>query len=174
MLCSNLHVDSPSYAAAELTWALVLASARKLPDQFTSLREGRWMAAMGHTLRGKTFGIYGWGRIGKTIAGYAQAFGMNVLVWSSEEKRKQAAKNGWDVAFDREAFFSEADFVSLHLRLFPSTRSIVTAADLKRMKPSATLVNTSRAGLIEPGALLEALQNGGLDMLPLMCSRTNQ
>lgn len=160
LLCSNLHKGTPSYAAAELTWALVLAAARKLPDQFVSLREGRWIAGMGHTLRGKTFGIYGWGRIGTTVAGYARAFGMNVLVWSGQESRAAAANDGWEVAPDRQHFFSDSDFVSLHLRLFPATRGIVTLDDLQRMKTSSVLVNTSRAGLIEPGALLAALNSG--------------
>ena len=160
LLCSNMHVDTPSYAAAELTWALVLAAARRLPEQFTSLRAGRWIVGMGHTLRGRTLGIYGWGRIGATVAGYGRAFGMNVIVWASEESRKRAANDGWDVPESREAFFDTCDVMSLHMRLAPATREIVTAADLARMKPSATLVNTSRAGLIERGALLAALNDG--------------
>ncbi|MEZ5729387.1 MAG: D-2-hydroxyacid dehydrogenase family protein [Burkholderiaceae bacterium] len=160
LLCSNMHADTPSYAAAELTWALVLAAARRLPEQFASLRAGTWIAGMGHTLRDKTLGIYGWGRIGSTVAGYGRAFGMNVIVWSSERSRERASRDGWIVAASREQFFAQSDVLSLHLRLFPLTRGIVTGADLALMKPSAILVNTSRAGLIAPGALLAALEAG--------------
>lgn len=160
LLCSNMHADTPSYAAAELTWALILAAARRLPEQFASLRAGQWIAGMGHTLRGKTLGIYGWGRIGATVAGYGKAFGMDVLVWASEGSRARAAKGGWAVANSREAFFSECDVLSLHLRLVPATKHVVTAADLALMKASAILLNTSRAGLIEPGALLASLEAG--------------
>lgn len=160
LLCSNMHSDTPSYAAAELTWALVLASARQLPRQIASLKAGRWMDGVGRTLRGRTLGIYGWGRIGAAVAEYGRAFGMNVLVWSSETSRARAASEGWKVAADRAAFFSESDVLSLHLRLAPATRGIVTGADLALMKPDATLVNTSRAGLIEAGALLSALRSG--------------
>lgn len=160
LLCSNMHADTPSYAAAELTWALVLAAVRRLPEQFASLRAGRWIAGMGHTLRGGTLGIYGWGRIGATVASYGRAFGMKVMVWASEASRMRAADEGWSVADSREEFFSACDVLSLHMRLVPATRGIVTATDLARMKPSATLVNASRAGLIEPGALLAALDAG--------------
>lgn len=160
LLCSNMHSDTPSYAAAELTWALLLAAARQLPEQFLSLRSGNWTAGMGHTLRGKTLGIYGWGRIGATVAGYGKAFGMDVLVWAREESRNRAAAEGWSVAEDRTHFFGTCDALSLHIRLVPETRGIVRTHDLLAMKPSAILVNTSRAGLIEPGALITAL-NGG-------------
>lgn len=160
LLCSNMHADTPSYAAAELTWALVLAAARRLPEKFASLRAGHWIAGMGHTLRGRTLGIYGWGRIGAAVAGYGRAFGMDVLVWASEASRTRAADEGWAIAQSREHFFAACDVLSLHMRLVPATRGIVTAADLALMKPSATLVNTSRAGLIEPGALLAALNAG--------------
>jgi len=160
LLCSNMHVDTPSHAAAELTWALVLAAARRLPDQFASLRAGKWMAGMGHTLRGKTLGIHGWGRIGSTVAGYGRAFGMNVLIWSSEPSRARAKADGWAIADSQKHFYTAADVVSLHLRLAPATRDVVTSADLALMKPTAILVNTSRAGLIAPGALLTALNAG--------------
>lgn len=159
-LCSNMHADTPSYAAAELTWALVLAAARRLPDQISSLKAGTWTAGMGHTLRGKTLGIYGWGRIGATVAGYGKAFGMDVLVWGSEASRANAAADGWSVPANRKMFFASSDVLSLHLRLVPATHHIVLASDLARMKPSAILVNTSRAGLIDPGALLAALDDG--------------
>lgn len=160
LLCSNMHSDTPSYAAAELTWALLLAAARRLPDQFASLKSGRWIAGMGHTLRGKTLGIFGWGRIGQTVASYGRAFGMNVLVWASEASRNRASADGWSVSSDKGHFFEECDVVSLHMRLVPATRGIVTQADLAKMKSSAILVNTSRADLIEPGALLTALNAG--------------
>lgn len=160
LLCSNLHSDTPSYAAAELTWALVLAAARQLPAQFTSLRAGQWIAGVGHTLRGKVLGIYGWGRIGEVVAGYGRAFGMEVLVWAREASRERARSQGWSVAGSKEAFFASCDVVSLHMRLVPATRGIVTGADLALMKPTAVIVNTSRAGLIEPGALVAALEAG--------------
>ena len=160
LLCSNLHADTPSYAAAELTWALLLAVARQIPAQVASLQTGKWMMGVGHTLRGKTLGIYGWGRIGATVAGYGRAFGMDVQVWAREESRMRAAREGWAVADSKAAFFANCDVISLHMRLVPATRGIVGAADLAAMKPSAILVNTSRAGLIEPGALVAALRAG--------------
>lgn len=160
LLCSNLHSDTPSYAAAELTWALVLAAARQLPAQFASLRAGQWIAGVGHTLRGKVLGIYGWGRIGEVVAGYGRAFGMEVLVWAREASRERARSQGWSVAGSKEAFFASCDVVSLHMRLVPAMRGIVTGADLALMKPTAVIVNTSRAGLIEPGALVAALEAG--------------
>lgn len=160
VLCSNMHSDTPSYAAAELTWALVLASARYLPTQVASLKAGNWIASVGHTLRGKTLGIYGWGRIGAVVANYGRAFGMNVLVWAREASRNRAAQEGWTVAPDKNSFFRSCDVLSLHMRLVPDTQWIVTRADLALMKPSAIIVNTSRAGLIAPGALVAALNDG--------------
>jgi D-3-phosphoglycerate dehydrogenase len=115
---------------------------------------------VGATLRGKTLGIYGYGRIGKVVAGYGKAFGMNVCVWAREAASARAREDGYDVAQSKDAFFSECDVISLHLRLVEGTRGIVTPADLGRMKPTALLVNTSRAGLIAPGALVEALRTG--------------
>lgn len=160
LLCSNMHSDTPSYAAAELTWALVLAAARQLPAQVASLRAGQWISGVGHTLRGKVLGIYGWGRIGEVVAGYGRAFGMDVLVWAREASRDRAKSEGWSVAETKEAFLASCDVISLHMRLVPATRGVVTAADLALMKPSAILVNTSRAPLIEPGALVTALKAG--------------
>lgn len=160
LLCSDMHSDTPSYAAAELTWALVLAAARRLPEQFASLKSGNWIAGMGHTLKGRTLGIYGYGRIGATVAGYGEAFGMKVQVWSSEASRQRASAEGWTVAPDRETFFASSDVLSLHLRLFPATRGIVTVDDLTKMKPDSILINTSRARLIAPGALIAALEAG--------------
>ena len=160
VVSSDLHAGTPSYATAELTWALILASYRQIPTQVSSLKTGGWQAGVGRTLRGKTLGIYGYGRIGQVVAGYGAAFAMPVLVWGSDASLARAAADGVPVARDGADFFGSADIVSLHLRLVPETRGIVTAADLDRMKPTALLVNTSRAGLIEPGALARALQRG--------------
>lgn len=167
VVSSNLHVGTPSYAAAELTFGLVLAAMRQIPQQMDAVRTGRWMIGVGHTLRGKTFGIHGYGRIGRAVAGYARAFGMEVLVWASEASRDAARVDGYAVAESRAAFYAECDVISLHMRLVPATRGIVTAVDLARMKPSALFVNTSRAGLIEPGALVEALYRGQPGMAAL-------
>jgi D-3-phosphoglycerate dehydrogenase len=160
VVSSNQHADTPSYAAAELTWGLVLAAMRQIPQQMASLRAGRWQIGVGQTLRGKTMGIYGYGRIGAVVAGYARAFGMDVRVWAREASRTRAAADGHATASSKDAFFTESDVISLHMRLVDATRGIVTAADLARMKPSALIVNTSRAGLIAPGALAAALRAG--------------
>ena len=160
IVSSGLHADTPSYATAELTWALILAAMRQLPQQMRSLRAGTWQMGIGHTLRGKTLGIHGYGRIGGTVAGYGKAFGMRVLVWARQPSLVRARNDGHDVAPSSEAFYEQCDVVSLHMRLVPDTRGIVTAADLGRMRPAALLVNTSRAALIEPGALVEALRTG--------------
>ena len=160
VVCSNQHAGTPSYATAELTFAMILAAMRQLPQQVASIHAGGWQMGVGRTVRHKTLGIYGWGRIGGAVAEYAKAFGMNVQVWAREASRERAAQAGWPVARSREAFFAECDIVSLHMRLVPATRGIVTAADLALMKPDALIVNTSRAGLIEPDALVNALRAG--------------
>jgi D-3-phosphoglycerate dehydrogenase len=160
IVSSDQHAGTPSYAAAELTWALVLAAVRQLPVQVDALRSGRWQAGVGHTLRGKTLGIYGYGRIGKVVAGYGRAFGMDVLAWSNPDSLDRARADGVIPARDRRELFAECDVVSLHLRLVPATMGIVTAADLARMRPDALIVNTSRARLIEPGALVTSLRAG--------------
>ena len=160
IVSSGQHPGTPSYAAAELTWALVLAAMRQLPQQMAALTAGRWQIGVGHSLRGKTLGIYGYGRIGSVVAGYGKAFGMNVWVWAREASRERARADGYAVAPSKEAFSSECDVLSLHMRLIEATRGIVTAGDLARMKPTALLVNTSRAPLIEPGALAAALEAG--------------
>jgi D-3-phosphoglycerate dehydrogenase len=167
IVSSNLHADTPSYAAAELTWALVLAAMRRLPQEVAALKEGIWQTGVGHSLRGKTLGIYGYGRIGSVVAGYGRAFGMNVSVWAREDSRARARADGYAVAAGKESFFAECDVMSLHMRLVDATRGIVEAADLARMKPTALLVNTSRAGLIVPGALVEALRAGRPGMAAL-------
>ena len=160
IVSSSQHPGTPSYAAAELTWGLVLAAMRQIPQQMASLQKGNWQIGVGHTLRGKTLGIYGYGRIGAVVAGFGRAFGMKVLVWAREKARAQAAEDGYNVAPSKEAFFAECDVLSLHMRLVPATRGIVTAEDLAGMKPSSLLVNTSRAPLIQPGALVAALKAG--------------
>jgi D-3-phosphoglycerate dehydrogenase len=160
VVSSSQHPGTPSYAAAELTWALVLAAMRRLPQQVAAMKAGKWQIGVGNGLRGKTLGIYGYGRIGSVVASYGQAFGMNVLVWARAESLERARSDGYAVARNKEAFFSECDVISLHMRLVKATRGIVTAADLARMKPTALLVNTSRAPLIEPGELLAALKAG--------------
>ncbi|MDR7126424.1 D-2-hydroxyacid dehydrogenase family protein [Pseudotabrizicola sp. 4114] len=152
--------EAPNHAAAELTWALILAALRDLPGQFASAKAGKWQAGVGRTLRGKTIGIYGHGRIGRLIAGYAAAFGAQVLWWGSEAGRARAAAHGGEVPASRADFFARSDIVTLHLRLTAETQGIVTAADLALMQPRAVLVNTSRAGLIAPGALRAALDLG--------------
>jgi D-3-phosphoglycerate dehydrogenase len=160
LLSSDTSATGPSYATAELTWALMLAAARQLPEQFASLRAGTWQAGVGDTLRGKTLGVLGFGKLGRVVAGYGRAFGMPVAVWGTERSRTAAAAEGHTVANSQRELFGTADVVSLHVRLTPATRGFVTAADLAAMRPSAILVNTSRAGLIEPGALAAALRAG--------------
>jgi len=160
IVSSSQHADTPSYATAELIWGLILAAMRQIPRQMQALRAGKWQIGVGASLRGKTMGIYGYGRIGAVVAGYAKAFGMNVLVWAREPSRVRAQTDGHAVARSKQAFFEECDVISLHMRLNASTRGIVTAEDLGRMQPDALLVNTSRAPLIEPGALVTALQRG--------------
>jgi D-3-phosphoglycerate dehydrogenase len=160
IVSSSQHAGTPSYATAEMTWALVLAAMRAIPQQMASLKAGHWQAGVGTTLRGKTLGIYGYGRIGAVVAGYGNAFGMKVLVWAREPALVQARAGGYETAASKAAFFEQCDVISLHMRLVDATRGIVTAADLARMKPTALLVNTSRAPLIEPNALVDALRAG--------------
>jgi len=160
IVSSNQHADTPSYATAELTWGLVLAAMRQIPQQMAALKAGNWQIGVGTSLRSKTLGVYGYGRIGAVVAGYAKAFGMNVLVWARDSSRMRAQADGHAPAHSKAAFFEQCDIITLHMRLNESTRGIVTAADLARMKPSALLVNTSRAPLIERGALAAALQCG--------------
>ena len=160
VVSSSQHPGSPSYATAELAWGLIIAAMRQIPQQMYALRSGRWQIGVGNTLRGKTLGIYGYGRIGAAVAGYGNAFGMPVLVWAREASRQRARDDGHAVAPSKQAFFESCDVISLHMRLVQETRGIVTRDDLSRMKPTALLVNTSRAPLIEPGALVDALRGG--------------
>jgi D-3-phosphoglycerate dehydrogenase len=159
-------------APAELTWALIMAASRRLPQYVASLKHGAWQQSglrassmpsnfgIGHVLKGRTLGIWGYGKIGHMVAGYGKAFGMTVMVWGSEAARHRAIGDGLQVAESREQFFESADVVSLHLRLTPETRGIVTLQDLARMKPTSLLVNTSRAELLETDALITSLNRG--------------
>jgi D-3-phosphoglycerate dehydrogenase len=160
ILSSSQHPGRPSYGTAELTWGLVIAALRQIPQQMASLKAGKWQMGVGLGMRGKTFGVYGYGRIGSVVAGYAKAFGMKVLVWGREAALERARADGCSAARNKQEFFEECDVISLHMRLVDATRGIVTAADLARMKPAALIVNTSRAGLIEPDALVQALRAG--------------
>ena len=160
IVSSDPHAGTPSYAAAELTWALVLAAVCQIPQQMAALQAGRWQIGVGSTLRGKTLGTYGYGRIGVVVAGFGRAFGMRVLAWGRPDARERARADGHEAAANKDAFFADCDVMSLHMRLVPATRGIVTADDLAGMKPTALLVNTSRAGLIAPGALVRALRAG--------------
>lgn len=164
-------IGSPT-APAELTWALIMAAARRIPHYVSHLKHGAWQQAglksasmplnfgLGTVLKGKTLGIWSYGKIGQIVAGYGRAFGMNVLVWGSDASRERARADGFQVADSKADFFEQCDVLTLHLRLNDDTRSLVTLEDLSRMKPAAVLVNTSRAELIEPDALIAALNRG--------------
>ena len=160
IVSSDQHAGTPSYAAAELTWGLILAAMRQIPQQMRALQAGQWQIGVGDTLRGRILGIHGYGRIGTTVAGYGKAFGMNVLVWAREPSLARAEADGYDIAPSKRAFYEQCDVVSLHMRLVAETRGIVTAENLSLMKPTALLVNTSRAQLIAPDALVSALRAG--------------
>ena len=160
LLCSNMHAGTPSYAAAELTLALILASYRQIPQQVASTRSGTWQMGVGRTLRGKTLGLFGYGRIAKAVAGYAEAMGVKVQWWASEAGRERAQADGALVAENREAFFASSDVISMHVRLKPETRGIITAADLAAIAPRSLFVNTSRSGLVEAGALEAEIARG--------------
>jgi D-3-phosphoglycerate dehydrogenase len=160
ILSSSQHPGTPSHATAEFTWALVLAAVRQIPQQVAAMKKGEWQIDIGSTLRGKMLGIYGYGRIGSVVASYGRAFGMKVIAWARPASLDKARADGHTAAPSKEAFFAECDVMTLHMRLVDATRHIVTAEDLARMKPTALLVNTSRAPLIAPGALLEALRKG--------------
>ena len=148
------------YATAELTWGLILAAMRFIPQEVASVKAGHWQSTLGRTLHGRTLGIFGYGNIGSLIASYGQAFGMRVLAWGREGSRARAQANGIAVAASRDALFRDADVLSLHLALTEETRGMVSAGDLAQMKSSALFVNTSRAALVEAGALEEALRAG--------------
>jgi D-3-phosphoglycerate dehydrogenase len=161
-VCSSMVPARPSYSTAELTWGLVLAAWRRIPQEMAHLQAGGWQSpqAVGHILRGKTLGIYGYGRIGSVVAGYGAAFGMKVAVWGRSASLSRSAADGFHPAASSQEFFASCDVLSLHLPLDDTTRGIVRADQLSLMKPTALLVNTSRAGLIEAGALAAALSAG--------------
>jgi D-3-phosphoglycerate dehydrogenase len=161
IVSSSQMPGRPSYATAELNWGLILAAFRRIPQEMAALKAGRWQTSrVGIGLRGKTLGIWGYGKIGAVVAGYGKAFGMNVVVWGRETTLNKARADGYAVAMGKDVFLEQSDVVSLHVRLIDATRGMMTAADLARMKPTALLVNTSRAGLIAPGALEAALRAG--------------
>lgn len=160
LVCSNMHAGTPSYATSEMTWALILAAAREIPQNVQAMKEGKWQVGVGSTLRGKVLGIFGYGRIAGEVAKIGAAMGMKVLVWAREQSRAKAREHGYEVAASKEDFFARSDVLTLHMRLVDATRNIVTAADLARMKPTAIFVNTSRAPLVEHGALEAALKAG--------------
>ena len=167
ILSTELH-QGTSYSTAEMTWALVLAAMRKVPQEMASMRAGRWQGGnLGLGLRGRTLGIYGLGKIGAVVASYGKAFAMKVLVWGRDTTLAKARAEGYDVASNKDELFAQSDVLALQLRLNEHTRGIVTAADLARMKPSALLVNTGRAELIAPGALVDALRAGRPGMAAL-------
>ncbi|GAA3868453.1 D-2-hydroxyacid dehydrogenase family protein [Celeribacter arenosi] len=152
-VCSNMSEGRASIAAAELTFTLLLAAARRLPDQLESLQAGTWQAGVGQSLAGRKLGLYGYGKIAKQVAKYARAFDMEVWWWASEEGRARARSDGETVAPSREAFFAQSDAISLHVRATPTTRGIISGGDLSTMKPGAIFINTSRAALLAKGAI---------------------
>jgi D-3-phosphoglycerate dehydrogenase len=160
VLCSDLHPGEPSHATAELAWCLMISALRRVPQEVAALKAGRWQSTIGSALRHRTLGILGYGRIGAVMARYAKAFEMRVLVFGRARSAERARADGVEVAASKEALFERSDVLTLHVRLTPETRGLVTAGDLARMKPTALIVNTSRAGLIEPGALVAALKRG--------------
>ena len=167
LLSSDLHMDMPSHSTAELTWGLILCAMRDIPNQMASLRAGNWQTGVGYSLGFKTIGLYGYGRISRAVAEYAKAFRMNVLIWARPDSRKQAEVDGLETAKTKQDFFMRSDILSLHMRLKDATRGIVTAEDLALMKTNALIVNTSRSGLIEDGALVSALKAGRPGMAAL-------
>jgi D-3-phosphoglycerate dehydrogenase len=151
---------SPYSTTAELAWGLIIGSLRQIPYEVERLKQGHWHSTVGTRLAGNTLGIYAFGHIGAAVARVGKAFGMKVVCWGREGSTARAKAEGFEVAASREAFFENADILSLHLPGNKDTRGIITAADLARMKPTALLVNTSRAPIIEEGALVEALRKG--------------
>ena len=149
-----------SHATAELTWALILAATRFIPQEVALFRAGHWQSHFGRGLHGRTLGVWGYGGIGSLVARYGEAFGMRVMVWGREGSLTRARADGFSLAPDKATFLAESDVLSLHVKLNAETRGLGTAADFAQMKPDALFVNTSRAELIEPGALVEALRAG--------------
>ena len=167
VVSSELHPAQPSYVTAELTLGLIISAMRKMPQEMAALRSGRWQSAIGLGLRGRTLGVFGYGRIGGVMASYGKALGMKVLVWGRPTTLAKAQAAGYATAASNAQFFEESDVVTLHLRMIKETRGIVGAAELARMKPTALIVNTSRAGLIDTDALVAALRAGRPGMAAL-------
>jgi D-3-phosphoglycerate dehydrogenase len=159
-VCSGKRSHAPSHAAAEHSWALIMSAMKNIPGQMQNLQNGKWQQGVGKGLFGRRLGLYGYGRIAKRVAEYAEAFGMQVEWWGSADGRARAQADGRRIAKDRAGFFTENDIVSLHVRLTPETRGIITAADLAQMKQDALLVNTSRSALLGSDVLLQALDAG--------------
>ncbi len=160
ILSSEMSPGQPSYATAELAWGLIIAALRHLPQEVAALKAGRWQSTIGTRLHGRTLGVFGYGRIGAVMAGYGKAFGMKVLAWGREKSLQRARDDGHETAASKEALFERSDVLTVHLRMIKETRGIVTRGDLDRMKPDALFVNTSRADLVETGALVAALKAG--------------
>jgi D-3-phosphoglycerate dehydrogenase len=163
LVCSHINTptdDSPAWSTAELAMTMILMSLRDLPAEIESMKAGNWQSGIGRGVRGRVLGIYAYGRIGGLVAGYARAMGMTVRMWGRGASLDKARADGYEVAASREEFFAGCDAISLHMPMIPETRGIVTEADLLMMKPDAVFVNTSRAALIAPGALLAALRAG--------------
>lgn len=158
--CSKPSGGTPPNATAELAFGLILASTRQIPQQMASLKAGNWQTGVGQALEGRRLGLYGYGRIARQVARYARAFDMQVWWWGSEEGRARAEREDQAVALSRRQFFAESDIISVHVRLVPETRGVITAADLLAMRPWTHFVNTSRAAILEPGALKKALDAG--------------
>ena len=155
------------HAAAELTWGLIISSLRRIPQEAAALKAGRWQSSAGIDMQGTTLGIFGYGRIGGLMARYAKAFEMKPIAWGRKGSIDRARADGVEIAASREALFEQSDVLAVTVRLYPETKGLVTRADLARMKPTSLFVNTSRAALVEPGALLEALQKGRPGMAAL-------
>lgn len=152
-------IGSP-IAPSELAWALIMNSTRQIPRAIEGMKNGKWQVNIGSTIYGKTLGIWGYGKIGRRIASYAKVFGAKVMIWGSEKSRENAVNDGFEMAETKEYFFKNADIISLHLRLNENTSGMIKETDLNLMKPSSILINTSRAELIEEGALLKCLKKG--------------
>ncbi len=160
LVCAGKRSNAPSFAAAEHTWALIMAAAKNIPQQMQNLQNGIWQQGLSRGLFGRRLGLYGYGRIAKQVADYAKAFNMQVEWWGSEQGRARAKTDGRAVAKSRATFFAENDIVSVHLRLTSATKGVITAADLGKMKSDSLFVNTSRSGLLGSGVLLNALNSG--------------
>ena len=152
--------NASPYTVAEHTWALILASLRSIPQESALMKRGEFRQSFSGTLRGRTLGVFGLGKIGKLVAATGASFGMRVLVFGRDASAAAARASGYGTAAGKAELFEQSDVLVLMVRLLPATRGIATAEDLARMKPTALLVNTARAELVAPGALVEALKRG--------------